>query len=127
VDIIFLRELAVDTVIGIYDWERVTRQTVNIDLEMAADTRAAAASDAIDDTLDYKAVAKRVSAFVGASRFQLIETLAERVADILREEFGIPWVRVTVCKPGAIRGARDVGVRIERGDPGPAGGGPAQR
>ena len=114
-DIIFLRELAVETVIGIYDWERVTRQTVSIDLEMAADIRPAAASDDIADTLDYKAVAKRVIAFVGDSRFHLIEALAESVATILREEFGIAWVRVTVRKPGAIRGARDVGVRIERG------------
>ncbi len=116
-DTIFLRDIRVDTIIGIYDWERVTRQTVSLDLEMGVDNRRAAASDSIEDTLNYKAVAKRVIAFVVDSRFQLIETLAERVAGILIEEFGVAWVRVEVSKPGAIRGARDVGVRIERGAP----------
>ncbi len=114
-DTIFLRELQVTTIIGIYDWERVTPQTVSIDLEMATSCRAAAAADRIEDALNYKSVAKRITGFVAESRFQLIETLAERVAAILLEEFEIPWVRVTLSKPGAIRGARDVGIRIERG------------
>lgn len=116
-DRIFLRELQVETIIGIYDWERETRQTVSIDLEMATDNRAAAAADRIADALNYKSVAKRIIAFVEGSKFQLVETLAERIAAILLEEFEIPWVRVTVSKPGAIRGARDVGVCIERGAP----------
>ncbi len=115
-DIIFLRDLRIDTVIGIYDWERRIRQTISLDLEMAADIRAAAASDAIDDTLNYKAVAKRLIQFVGESRFNLVETLAEKVAGIVREEFGVPWVRVTLNKVGAVRGAAGVGVIIERGD-----------
>ncbi|HEX5788178.1 MAG TPA: dihydroneopterin aldolase [Woeseiaceae bacterium] len=114
-DIIFLHDLRVETVIGIWDWERRIRQTVVIDLEMAADIAAAAATDKVDDTLNYKLVAKRVQQFVAASDFQLVETLAERIADIIRGEFAVPWVRVRVCKPGAIRGARDVGVVIERG------------
>lgn len=114
-DIIFLRELQVSAIIGIYDWERATPQTVSIDLEMATDNRAAAATDQIEQALNYKSVAKRISAFTEASQFQLVETLAERIAAILLEEFEIPWARVTVSKPGAIRGARDVGVRIERG------------
>jgi dihydroneopterin aldolase len=114
-DTIFLRELQVAAIIGIYDWERVTPQTVSIDLEMAIDNRAAAAADRIEDALNYKSVAKRIIAFVGDSNFQLVETLAERIAAILLEEFAIPWVRVTVSKPGAIRGSRDVGVCIERG------------
>ena len=115
-DIIFLSEMKIDTVIGIWDWERKIRQTVVIDLEMAADIRKAAASDSVDDTLNYKLVAKRVQEFVGGSEFQLVETLAEKIAAIINDEFAVPWVRVRVNKPGAIRGARDVGVTIERGE-----------
>ncbi|MEJ2347361.1 MAG: dihydroneopterin aldolase [Gammaproteobacteria bacterium] len=117
-DIVFLRDLRIDTVIGIYDWERSIKQTVVLDLEMGADIARAAATDHIDDTLNYKAVAKRLMEFVGASEFQLVETLAERVAQIVLEEFQVPWVRVTLNKQGAVRGARDVGVIIERGSKG---------
>jgi dihydroneopterin aldolase len=113
-DIVFIRDLRIDTVIGIYDWERQIRQTVVLDLEMGTDVRRAAATDNIDDALNYKAVAKRVIAFVEASEFQLVETLAERVAEIVLGEFGVPWLRLQVNKPGALRGARDVGVLIER-------------
>ncbi|NCF10144.1 MAG: dihydroneopterin aldolase, partial [Gammaproteobacteria bacterium] len=112
------RDLRVETIIGIFDWERETPQTVSIDLEMATDVARAAQSDDIADALDYKAVAKRLIAFIGESRFQLVETLAERIATILREEFGVAWVRVTVNKGGAVRGASAVGVMIERGQPG---------
>ena len=115
-DKIFLNELKVDTIIGIWDWERKIRQTVVIDLEMSADIARAVASDDIEDTLNYKGVAKRVQQFVGESRFKLVETLAERIAGIIRDEFGVAWVRVQVHKPGAIRGSRDVGVDIERGE-----------
>jgi len=114
-DIIYLRDLRIETVIGIFDWERATRQTVSIDLEMGADIRKAADTDSIDDTLDYKAVAKRIIDFVGASEFQLVETLSERIAEIVIGEFGVPWVRLRLSKPGAIRGAQDVGIVIERG------------
>ena len=114
-DIIYLRDLRVEAVIGIWEWERNVRQTVSIDLEMAADIRKAAASDRVEDTLNYKSVAKRLQAFVADSSFQLVETLAERIAAIVIAEFDVPWVRVRVNKPGAIRGARDVGVLIERG------------
>jgi len=117
-DIIYLHDLRIDTVIGVFDWERRVRQTVSLDLDMAADIRRAAESDDIEHTLDYKAVAKRLIAFVGESEFQLVETLAEKVAGILLEEFSIPWVRVRVNKTGAVRGARDVGVVIERGEAG---------
>jgi dihydroneopterin aldolase len=115
-DIIFLHELKVDAVIGIWDWERKIRQTVVIDLEMATDIRKAAATDSVDDTLNYKLVAKRVQQFVSDSEFQLVETLAEKIAAIVVDEFKVPWVRVRVNKPGAIRGAKDVGVIIERGE-----------
>jgi len=117
-DIVFLRDLRIETVIGIYDWEREIRQSVVLDIEMGADVAKAAASDSIDDAINYKSVAKRLIAFVGESRFQLVETLAERCAEIILSEFGVPWVRLSVNKVGAVRGARDVGVIIERGERG---------
>jgi dihydroneopterin aldolase len=115
-DTIYLHGLSVETVIGIWEWERKIRQTVIIDLDMAADVRRAAATDSVDDTLNYKLVAKRVQQFVSESDFQLVETLAERIGEIVTTEFDVAWVRVKVNKPGAIRGARDVGVLIERGN-----------
>jgi dihydroneopterin aldolase len=115
-DIIYLHDLRIETVIGVFDWERRIRQTVILDLEMAADIRRAAASDDLADTLNYKAVAKRLLDFVGHSEFQLVETLAERVAELVLTEFAVPWLRLRVNKQGAVRGARDVGVIIERGE-----------
>jgi dihydroneopterin aldolase len=117
-DIIYLHGLKIQCIIGIWEWERRARQTVVLDVDMAADIARAAASDSIDDTLNYKAVAKRLIEYVGNSEFQLVETLAEKVAGLLREEFGVAWCRVRLNKPGAIRGARDVGVVIERGKQG---------
>lgn len=113
-DRIFLRGLEVECLIGFIDWERRIRQKVVIDFELPVDCRRAAASDRVEDTLDYKRVAKRVIAYVGASEFQLVETLAHRVALLVLEEFGVEWVRLSINKPGAIRGSRDVGVTIER-------------
>ena len=115
-DKIFLNELKVDTVIGIWEWERRIRQTIVIDLEMSADIATAAATDDVADTLNYKLVAKRIKSFVAESSFQLVETLAERIAEIIRTEFNVAWVKVRVNKPGAIRGSRDVGILIERGE-----------
>lgn len=114
-DIIFLKNLEIETVIGIYDWERKIKQTVVLDLEMATDISKAAASDHIDDTLDYKAVAKRLIQFVGEAKFELVETLTEKVAEIILNEFNVPWVRIVLNKQGAIRGAQGVGIIIERG------------
>jgi 7,8-dihydroneopterin aldolase/epimerase/oxygenase len=114
-DRIFITALTAEAVIGIYDWERGVKQKLEIDLEIWKDLSAAAKSDAIDDTLNYKSVAKRVLAFVEASRFKLVEALAGELARILLEEFEVARVRVTVHKPGAIRHSRDVGVVIERG------------
>lgn len=113
-DLIYLRDLRIDTVIGIFDWEREIRQTVVLDLEMGTDIRAAGRSDAIEDTLDYKSVAKRLIAFVRESEFQLVEALAEHIARIVVTEFDVPYVKLTVNKQGAVRGSRDVGVIIER-------------
>ena len=114
-DTIFLRDLEIDATIGVYEWEKRIRQKVRIDLEMAADIARAATSNSIDDTLDYKAVAKRIVQFVESSHYDLIESLIEHVADMLIQEFGIPWLRLTISKPWAVRGARDVGITIERG------------
>jgi dihydroneopterin aldolase len=114
-DIVYIRDLKIDTVIGIYDWERDVKQTVSLDLEMATDIRKAAATDDINDTLNYKAVAKRLIAFVGESNFLLVETMAEQIAQIVLQEFNVPWLRLRLSKPGAVRGSQDVGLVIERG------------
>jgi dihydroneopterin aldolase len=114
-DIVFLRGLRIETQIGIYDWEKEIKQPVILDLEMSADVGRAAASDRIEDALDYKAVSKRLKQFIAEGSFELVETLAERCAGIVRDEFGVDWVRLTLNKVGAVSGAKDVGVIIERG------------
>jgi len=116
VDTIFVTDLRVETIVGIWEWERQVPQTVRIDLEMAADIKRAAASDSIEATLDYRAVAKRVADFVAQSRYQLIESMAEGIAEVIAGEFDVPWVKVSVHKPWAVRGSKDVGIVIERGD-----------
>jgi dihydroneopterin aldolase len=113
-DKIFIHALKTETIVGIFDWERQVKQTVVMDIEFSADIRKAALSDSIDDTLNYKRVAKRVLAFVDGSSFHLVETLAEHVAMLILEEFGVSWVCVSLSKPGAIRNSRDVGVTLER-------------
>jgi len=117
-DAVFINDLRIETIIGIYDWERKVKQTISLDLEMGTDIRKSAETDAIEDTLNYKAVAKRLIAFVGDSEYQLVETLAEKIAEIVLSEFDVPWLKLTVHKPGAVRGSRDVGVIIERGNRG---------
>lgn len=114
-DIIFLTEIKAEAVIGIYDWERDIRQTITIDLEMATDIRKAAGTDDIEDTLNYKSITHRLVDYIENSKFELIESLAENTARIVMDEFSVPWVRVTLHKPGAISASRDVGVIIERG------------
>ena len=116
VDIVYIRELEIKTIIGVFDWEREQRQVVSLDLEMATDIRGAAATDSIDKALDYKAVAKRLINFVENSEFFLVETLAERIADMLLEEFKVPWLKLRFGKPGAVTGSKDVGVIITRGE-----------
>lgn len=113
-DRIFLRGLTAECIIGFIDWERRVKQTVVLDLELPVDCARAAASDEVTDTVDYKRVAKRVLAFIEASEFKLVETLAQRLALLLLEEFELAWVRLSLNKPGAIRNSRDVGVVIER-------------
>ena len=113
-DKIFIHALNTETIVGIFDWERQVKQTVLIDIEFSADIRKAALSDSIDDTLNYKGVAKRVLTFVEESKFHLVETLAEHIAMLILDDFGIAWVRISLSKPGAIRSSRDVGVLLER-------------
>jgi dihydroneopterin aldolase len=114
-DIIFLGGLEIETVIGIYDWERTIKQKIYLDIEMAFDIKKAAATDDIAYTLDYKTVSDRVVRFVETSEFFLVETLIEKIADILLTEFSIPWVKIVLNKKGAVSRARDVGIIIERG------------
>jgi 7,8-dihydroneopterin aldolase/epimerase/oxygenase len=113
-DRIFIRALKTEAIIGIYDWERQVKQTVLLDIEFSADIRKAALTDSVHDTLNYKAVAKRVLRFVEASQFHLVETLAEHIAMLILEEFGVAWVSIVLSKPGAVRSSRDVGVALER-------------
>lgn len=114
-DIIFIRGLRIDTVIGIYDWERSINQTVILDVEMSTDIRKAAASQSVSDTLDYHAISLRLTAFIQEQKFLLLETLAERCAEILQHEFHVQWLRLCVTKPTAVTSAQGVGVQIERG------------
>ena len=115
-DIVFIEDLRIDTTIGIYDWERKIKQTLAFDIEMATDIRKAAETDDIQYALNYKAVSKRIIQFVEDSQFLLVETVAEKVAAIIVGEFGVEWVKLTLHKPGAVRGSRSVGIRIERGE-----------
>ena len=113
-DRIFLRELAVECIIGFLDWERLVKQTVYLDIEVPVDCRRAARNDDVADTLDYKRLSQVVVAFAQGSQFKLVETLAERTALLILREFDIPWVKLTINKRGAIRASRDVGISIER-------------
>ena len=117
-DIVFIHDLQIETVIGIYDWERKIRQTISLDIEMATDISKAAKSDDIEDALSYKSVAKRLIEFVEQSEYELVEALAEEICNIIRGEFQVSWVKLTLHKPGAVRGSKSVGVIIERGERG---------
>ena len=114
-DIVFIEDLRIDTIIGIYDWEREVKQTIALDIEMAADNTKPASTENIDDALNYKAVSKRMIAFTEESKFQLVETLAERLVEIILNEFDVPWCRLKLSKLGAVTGSKSVGVIIERG------------
>lgn len=114
-DKVFIEGLLVKTIVGVLDWERVTPRLVRFDLELGWDIRPAATSDALEDALDYAAVSERITNFVENSRFQLIETMAEEVAKIVQQEFGVSWLRLRLTKPGAVPTAEGVGIIIERG------------
>lgn len=114
-DLVYIRELEVETIIGIYDWEREIRQRINLDLDMGTDIRQAANTEDVDNTLNYKTVSDRLIEFIEQSEFQLVETMAEQIAEIVMTEFGVKWLRLRLGKPGAVPQAKDVGVIIERG------------
>ncbi|MEP5766118.1 MAG: dihydroneopterin aldolase [Halieaceae bacterium] len=114
-DHVYIRDLRIACIIGIYDWERQVRQQLSLDVEVASDIAAAARSGAIEDAIDYAAMAERITDFVVAGEFQLLETLAEETAQMLLQEFPVSWLRLRVGKPGAVAAAGDVGVVIERG------------
>ena len=117
-DIVYITGLQAEAVIGVYEWERSIRQQMVLDLELACDCKVAAKSDAIEDAVDYDAISGRLLAYIGDSEYQLIETLAERAAELVMREFGVSWLRLRLAKPGAVAAAASVGVVIERGQPG---------
>lgn len=126
-DIVFIRGIHIETIVGIHDWEKHTPRPVVLDLELGADCARAAATDRIDDALDYDTITRRLREHVSASRFELIETLAETSADLLIREFALPWLRLTLHKPGALGEGIDVGIAIERRRSDPHGLGPLSR
>lgn len=115
-DLVYIRGLEVETVIGIYDWEREIRQVVNLDLDMGFNIQGAAQTEDVNNTLNYKTVSDRLIDFISQSEFQLVETMAEEIAQLVRDEFGVKWLRLRLGKPGAVPQAEDVGVIIERGE-----------
>lgn len=117
-DTITINGLRLDSIIGIHPWERAVPRKLLLDLELGTDIRPAAASDDVSDTLDYQAVAERLQTFAADSRYQLLEALAEAMAELLQREFGVPWLRLKLDKPGAVRGTSGVGLTIERGQRG---------
>jgi len=114
-DIIFLRELKIDTLIGVYEWEKRVPQTLQIDLEIVLPSSRACQTDNIKDALDYAEVAQHIQTVLSSGHFSLLETLAEHIAQIILKDFNAPWVKVSVAKPQAIRNCRMVGISIERG------------
>ena len=113
-DLIYIKDLRLQTIIGIFGWEREVRQEVSIDLEMTFDCKRAAKTDAIEDTIDYKKITKGIIKFVEESEFQLQETLAEGIADLVKNQYKVDSLKLRVSKPGALRHAEDVGVIIHR-------------
>ncbi|QCF24911.1 dihydroneopterin aldolase [Hydrocarboniclastica marina] len=114
-DRVFIEGLRVDALIGVYGWEREVRQTLMLDLVMAWDNRVPGMSDDVTQALDYGRVAEAVAGWVGESRFQLLEALAESLAQKLMDEFEVPGLQLTIRKPGAVASAVSVGVSINRG------------
>ena len=115
-DTVFIRGLKVKATVGVFEWERQIRQNLVLDLDLRTDAARAAASDELEDSVDYKAISQRVAEFVEASEYKLVESLADALANLIREEFKVDWLRLRVSKPYAVRIAREVGVVVERGE-----------
>ena len=120
-DKVIIVGLRAEAVIGVYDWERDIRQPLEFDIEMAADVAAAAEQDDLGKAIDYAAVSKRVIEETESSSFELIESLAEHLAAMIRREFSVRWLQLRVMKPTAVPEADMVCVLIERGDSGGGG------
>ena len=114
-DIVFIKQLEVITTIGVYEWERTLQQKLYFDLEMAFDNKPAGESDDINLALNYFSVSESLTKFAQTHHFELIETMAERVASLIMNNFSVPWIKVTLHKPGALPKAQSLGVQIERG------------
>jgi len=114
-DIVFIQDLKIDAIVGIFDWEREVPQVLSVDVHLASDVLPAAKSANIEDALDYGAVASRVRDFIVASKFLLLETLVEDTAAMIMREFNVPWVRLRCKKLQVLQDADGVGVEIERG------------
>ena len=113
-DTIYIRDLRVETIIGIFGWEREVRQQISMDLDFEFDVSVPGKGDSIDDTLDYKKITKSLIAFIESSEYKLIEALGEGIVDHLKSKFGIKKVKLRLSKPGALRFSKDVGIMIER-------------
>ena len=114
-DIIFLRELKIETLIGVYEWEKRVPQTLQLDLEIARPSSRACQTDDIKDALNYADIVRYIQSVLASRHFNLLEALAEHIAEILLNDFKAPWVKVSVAKLNAIRGSKMVGISIERG------------
>ena len=115
-DIVFLEEIKLDIVIGIYEWERKVPQTIRIDIDIGLPHSRGGETDSIADTIDYGAVMARIRQTAAEQHFFLVEALAEHIATLIRTEFGAPWVKVSVAKLGMLRGVKRLGIVIERGE-----------
>jgi dihydroneopterin aldolase len=115
-DTVFVKDLRFKTIVGCWDWERQVPQYVSIDLEMGWDTSLPAASEKLEDALNYKEVSRRVEEHVIEKQFELVETAADSIAALVMAEFAVPWIRVTIHKPHAVSNSKSVGVAIERGE-----------
>lgn len=113
-DAIVFRDLRIEVLIGIHKREQHLPQTVSVDLEIGLPGDAVFSSDRVADTIDYQQVALRIKALAASGHFRLVETLADRIARLLIEEFGAPWVRVSAAKMGVLPSTKFVGVTIER-------------
>jgi dihydroneopterin aldolase len=116
-DIIFLQEVKVETHLGVPNWERLKPQTIVLDIELAMPHSRSCTSDAIDDTIDYGQIVSRIRETLASRQFQLVEALAEHLCQLILDEFGTPWVKLKVGKPGILLGVKQLGVMIERHNP----------
>jgi len=117
-DKVFIKGLSIQTTIGFYPWEKEIKQTLVLDITMGWNTASAAENDELAKTLDYAEISVAVEKFANENPVDLIETLAERIAALLIKNYHIPWLKLSIGKPGAVHNTQTVGVEIERGHAG---------